>query len=232
MKKVYKDKIVNIDKTDKFDNKFLFEKISWEEQKQDIEIIFMSDLLEKRKNSDILDKVITKPAMWANVYRAEDELLIFQSLFDDAIKNHKKIHIVWATLEAEIEILEKYYYDLWFFQEEINAFKIDFSKVLVSVSVKIENIMYRWSDYKRLGKTIFFNPPIRESWQVKGLYKWINRWVIVGLYVQTIDEKITDFLTEQITSENIPVIILAKILSYNLEEIWIIGQKKDLIISY
>jgi len=232
MKKVYKDKIVNIDKTDKFDNKFLFEKISWEEQKQDIEIIFMSDLLEKRKNSDILDKVITKPAMWANVYRAEDELLIFQSLFDDAIKNHKKIHIVWATLEAEIEILEKYYYDLWFFQEEINAFKIDFSKVLVSVSVKIENIMYRWSDYKRLWKTIFFNPPIRESWQVKGLYKWINRWVIAGLYVQNTDDKIMYFLREQIISENIPVIILAKILSYNLEDIWIIWEKKDLIISY
>jgi len=234
MKKVYKDKIVNIDKTDKFDNKFLFEKISWEEQNQnqDIDIIFMSDLLEKRKNSDILDKVRTKPAMRANVYRAEDEFEIFTSLFENAIKTNKKVHIVWITLETEIDILENYYKNLWFFDEEINAFRIDFSKVIVSASVKIENIMYRWSDYKRLWEAIFFNPPIRESWQVKGLYKWINRWVVAGLYIQTIDEKITDFLTEQISSENIPVIILAKILAYNLEEIWIIGHKKDLIISY
>jgi hypothetical protein len=94
MKKVYRDKIINIENTDLFDNKFLFEYFNPDLNISDVEVIFLSDLLEKRKNEDVLKKVKDKPAMYSNVYSPEDELEIFIDLFDNAIKNNKKIHIV------------------------------------------------------------------------------------------------------------------------------------------
>jgi hypothetical protein len=94
MKKVFRDKIVNIENTDLFDNRFLFDYLSPSFENTDIEVIFISDLLEFKKNEEILKKVNEKPAMYSNVYSPEDELEIFKNLFDDAIKNNKKIHIV------------------------------------------------------------------------------------------------------------------------------------------
>jgi hypothetical protein len=77
-----------------FDNKFLFDYLEVDNNKSEVEVIFLSDLLEKRKNLEILEKVNDKPAMYSNVYSPEDELDIFKALFDDAIINNKKIHIV------------------------------------------------------------------------------------------------------------------------------------------
>ena len=118
MKKVYKNQITNIENTDLFDNRFLFDKLAWESSPQPhtralsleqpqftlspqgeggaqgIKIIYLSKLLEKRKNIEILEKVKAKPAMYSMVYSPEDELEIFTELFNDAIKNKKKIHIV------------------------------------------------------------------------------------------------------------------------------------------
>ena len=54
----------------------------------------MSDLLEDRKNEEILEKVKDKPAMYSNVYSPKDELEIFIELFENAIKTNKKIHII------------------------------------------------------------------------------------------------------------------------------------------
>jgi len=48
-------------------------------------------------------------------------------------------------------------------REDINCFAPDFSIPLVTVSVKIENIIWKGSDYKAQRSNIFFNPPIRES---------------------------------------------------------------------
>jgi hypothetical protein len=93
MKKVYKNKILNIDNTDLFDQKFLFE-IMYDYINSDIEIFYMSELLEKTKNTEILDMVKQKPAMYSNVYSPKDELEIFIDLFEYAIKNNKKIHII------------------------------------------------------------------------------------------------------------------------------------------
>jgi len=42
----------------------------------------------------MLEKSKTKPASYSNVYSPQDELEIFKDIFDDAIKNNKKIHIV------------------------------------------------------------------------------------------------------------------------------------------
>jgi|TARA_Y100001960_G_C14640635_1_gene810658 hypothetical protein len=58
MKKVYKDKIVNIENTDVFDAKFSFDYLNFDYQSNpDVEVIFLSDLLESRKNNDIFDKL-------------------------------------------------------------------------------------------------------------------------------------------------------------------------------
>ena len=233
MKQIFKNKIVNIDKniTDK---KFLIKKFNWKENisNNDFEIVFLSDLLEERKNLEMLEKSKTKPATWGNVYSPKDELEIFENLFDDAISSNKKIHIVWITLWKEIEILEEYYKKLWFFSEEINAFKVDFSKILVSASVKIENIMFRWSDYRAMGKKIFFNPPIRESWEVKNMFKWINRWVTAWIYIENFDKEKQDFLNKEIIEEHILPITLAKVLNYNLVDFGFEGDKSDFVISY
>jgi hypothetical protein len=95
MKKIFFDKIINVENTELFDNKFLFEYLSPESIETGlVEVIFISDLLEKKKNFLILEKVKQKPAMYSNVYSPEDELKIFQELFNNAIKNKKRIHIV------------------------------------------------------------------------------------------------------------------------------------------
>jgi len=94
MKKILKDKIINIENTDLFDNKFSFDYLEINENKSEIEVIHMSDLLELKKNEEVLKKVKEKPAMYSNVYSPEDELEIFKNLFDEAINNNKKIHIV------------------------------------------------------------------------------------------------------------------------------------------
>lgn len=232
MKKVYKDKIVNIENTDIFDNIFLFEFAKNIKQTSDVEIVFMSDLLEKRKNSELLEKVEKKPAIYSNVYSPKDEFEIFEELFNNAIKNKKKIHIVWISLKEEIELLEKYYFELGFFIEETNTFDVDFWVPLVSVWVKIENLMWKWSDYKRLWEKIFFNPPIRESWQVKAMFKWINRWVVAWVYIWETSREKLDFLWDCVKNEHILAITLAKVLSFNYSKLGFQLDKWDLEVFY
>ena len=251
MKKIQKNKITNVENTDKFDSLFLFDVLDWSLPSfwkegpwkgGGLEIVFLSDLLEEKKNLEMLEKAQTKPASYSNVYSPKDELEIFTGIFDDAIKNNKKVHIVWITLKEEIEMLEKYYLELWFFNEDINCFDVDFSKVLVSASVKIENIEWRGSDYKRMGEKIFFNPPVRESGQVKAMFKGVNRGVTAGLYLgplsnfppkgERIAQSVLKFLSQQISQENILPLTLWKVLKYNLDEVWIIWEDREMKIEY
>lgn len=232
MKKILADKIINIENTDLYDNRFLFDYLIPDLNNKNIEIVYLSDILETKKNNQILKKVNDKPAMYSNVYSPEDELEIFKSLFENAIKDNKKIHIIWVTIDEEIKILEEYYTSLWFMREDINCFDPDFSVPLVTVSVKIENLMWKWSDYKRMRDKIFFNPPIRESGQVKAMFKWINRWVIAGIHISNFDESIEEFLWDCVRQEKILSLTFWKILSYNLLQIWFLWNKKELIINY
>lgn len=94
MKKIYKDKILNIENTDVFDNTFLFEYFKTLKAPKDVEVIYLRDLLEKYKNTEIEKRVGEKPAMWSEVYSPKDELQIFTELFDNTLKTAKKIHIV------------------------------------------------------------------------------------------------------------------------------------------
>lgn len=227
MKKILKNKIINIKNTDKFDDKFNFSFLNFLDNQDDINIIYMSDLLKDKKNIEMLKKAEKKPASYSNVYSPTDELEIFKNIFSNAIEKKQKIHIVWITLKEEIDILEEYYRELWFFNDEMNCFDVDFSKVLVIVSVKIENLMWRWSDYRRMWKEIFFNPPIRESGQVKAIFKWINRWVIA--WISGVDK---DFFKNQILEENILPITLGKVLNYNLAAFWIKWENSEIIIEF
>ena len=231
MKKVFSDKIIDLNNTNLFDNRFLFNYIS-DYKNDNIQVVFMSDLLENKKNFEVLEKVKDKPAMYSNVYSPEDELIIFKKLFQDAINNNKKIHIIWVTLDEEIKILEEYYTSLGYMREDINCFEPNFFEPLITVSVKIENIMWKWSDYKALREKIFFNPPIRESWQVKAMFKWINRWVIAWIYILNFNQEVEQFLWNCIINENILPVTLAKVLYYNLVDIWFTWQKKELILNY
>ncbi|MDQ7009062.1 MAG: hypothetical protein Q9M94_02120 [Candidatus Gracilibacteria bacterium] len=244
MKKILNNKIINIAKSDKFDNKFSFSVLNYDNNQKNIKIIYLSDLLEQRKNIEMLEKSEVKSASYSNVYSPEDELYFFKEVFENAIKNNKKTHIIGITLKEEVEILENYYNKLGFFNEEINCFEVDYSKVLVSASVKIENLMWRGSDYKKMGKKIFFNPPIRESGQVKAMFKGINRGSISGIKINSpiipfnkgdediINSKIINFFQKQILEENIISIILAKVLYFNLVSFGLKGEELEMIIEY
>ena len=102
MKKVYKDKILNIDEN-LFDKKFLFE--VFVVSRNDAQIIFMEDLLKLRKNEELEKNIWQKYAIYSNVYSSSDELEIFTEIFEIDIKSWIKVHIVWITLQEELDML-------------------------------------------------------------------------------------------------------------------------------
>lgn len=232
MKKIFKDKILNIDWTEKFDNKFLFSYLKTDFKSEKVEVFFMKDLLIKKENTELLKNIWDKYAMFSNVYSEKDELEIFKELFDYAITNNKKIHIVWITLDEEIKILEEYYEKLGFLREDINCFKVDFSVPLVTASVNIENLMWRWSDYKREWKKIFFVPPIREAGLTKAMFKWINRGVTSSIFIEKLTSEKINFLKNCLLEEHILSLTMWKVLKYNLEEIWFEWEEVEFVIEY
>ena len=233
MKKIFPDKIINIENTDVFDQKFLFDYLEFDyESNTDVKVIYMSDLLESKKNEEILLKTKDKPGMYSNVYSPDDEIDIFTELFKSAIQNQKKIHIVWVTLNTEIKMLEEYYTQLLFMREDINCFDPDFSIPMVTVSEKIENIMWKGSDYKAQAEKIFFNPPVRESGEVKAMFKWINRGVIAGIYIENKTPEVLEFLSNCVREEKILPLTLSKLLKYNLQSRGFNWLDTELIIEY
>lgn len=233
MKKIHRNKIIHIENTPKFDNTFLMDYLDIDyKNTNDVEVFFMKDLLQKKENTELLGKIWDKYAMYSNVYSEKDEFDIFKDLFDYSIKNKKKIHIVWITLQKELNILEEYYEKLGFLRDDINCFRVDFSKVLVSVSVNIENLMWRWSDYKRMWKKIFFIPPIREAGLTKAVFKWINRWVIAWININLLDEEKKNFLRDCVINEHILPFNMQKVLRYNLEDVWFVWDVISFELKY
>jgi len=231
MKKIYKDKILNIPETEMFDGIFVFEYFS-HRTISGVSVVYLRDELQKYKNEEILEQVKQKPAMYSEVYSPKDELEIFTQLFEAALLEKKKIHIVWVTLTEEIEMLEDYYTRLGFMREDINCFDVDFWVPLVTVSCHIENLMWKGSDYKAQKEAIFFCPPIRESGQNKALFKWITRGVIAGIELENITPEKEKFLWDCIREEKILPLHMWKVLSYNLSQIGFEWEKRDLHIQY
>jgi len=93
MKKIYKDKILNIPETEMFDGIFVFEYFS-HRTISGVSVVYLRDELQKYKNEEILEQVKQKPAMYSEVYSPKDELEIFTQLFEAALLEKKKIHIV------------------------------------------------------------------------------------------------------------------------------------------
>ncbi len=232
MKKVLNDKIINIENTPMFDNKFLFSYLESDYIWENIEIFYMSELLKNKENTELLNNLNWKYAMYSEVYSPKDELEIFVYLFNYAIDNNKKIHIIWITLKDELDILEDYYIKSGFLREDVNCFVPDFKNSLVTVSVNIENLIWRWSDYKANREKIFFIPPVRESGQNKAMFKWINRWSIAWIYIKNYNDFNINFLSDCIKNEHILPLTFANVFKYNLINIWFNGKEKDLIISY
>lgn len=232
MKKVYRDKITHLGETDKFENIFQFDIFENPKKSDFIKIVYIKDELLKKKNTSILEKLEKHPAMWSEVYSPKDEMEIFEKFFHEAIENNQKTHIVWLSLDAEVKILEQYYQQLWFFSQEINCFDVDYRQVLVSGSVYIENLMYRWSDYKREREKIFFCPPIREAWQVKAVFSGINRGSVAGIFIEKFSSDVEQFLQKIFTEEQIPTILLAKVLKYNFEGMWMRWIEKQLEVNF
>lgn len=232
MKKVFKDKIINIDENI-FDSKFLFSYLDSKYFSEEIEVFFMEDLLKEKENTELLNNLNWKFAMYSEVYSPKDELAIFEELFVYAIEKNKKIHIVWVTLKEELEILEKYYSEKWFLREDVNCFVVDFDKALVTVSVNIENLIWKWSDYKANWKKIFFVPPVRESGQNKAMFKWINRWSISSIFIKDFSNpENTKFLENCIREEKILPLTFSKVLFYNAKDMWFDWIEKEFIVKY
>jgi hypothetical protein len=232
MKEIYKNKILNIPNTDNWENIFLFSYLHTIFESSEREVFFMWDRLKKKENSELLSQMWDRYAMYNNVYSSKDEFEIFQELWEYAFLSNKKIHIVWITLDEEVKMLEKYYEQLWFIREDINCFKVDFSVPLITVSVHIENIMWRGSDYKQKKSSIFFLPPIREAWQTKAMYKGINRGVISSIYIKNWNKEILSFITQTVLQEHILVLTLWKVFLYNLLDMWYQGEIKKFEVSY
>ncbi|MBW7954575.1 hypothetical protein H3C61_02055 [Candidatus Gracilibacteria bacterium] len=229
MKEVLKNKIINIESTPLFDNKLLFKYLNSSFKSQDIEVFYLKDLLLKKENSQLLNNIKDKYAMYSNVYSEKDELEIFKNLFDYAISNNKKIHIIGITLDDEIKILENYYTSLGFLRDDINCFKVDFSIPLVTVSVNIENLIWRGSDYKSQKDKIFFIPPIREAGQTKAMFKGINRGVTMSIFIDKLSFDKVDFLRNCLINEHVLSQTLSKVLYYNLIDRGFDGEFEEII---
>ncbi len=232
MKKIQRESIIHVEKTDVFENIFICDILYPNFQDKNIEVFYMRHLLEKKKNESILERLKKHPAMWSEVYSPKDELEIFTEIFENALKTWKKVHIVGISLWEEIRLLEEYYLSLWFFVEETNTFRVDFSKVCITASCYIENIMWRGSDYKRMGEKIFLCPPIREAGQVKNLFRGINRWSLAGVVIEHLTLEVEKFLEFSVVEEHILPLTLGRVLKYNFEDIWFEGTLKTLFITF
>lgn len=232
MRELQKDRIVHVPWTPLLEEAFLlyYYEVDWKSSKR--KVFFLKDLLKNYENTSLYSLITKHPACYMNVYSEEDEYTIFETLCKEAIATNTPIHIVGITLQKEIQFLETLYETLGFFDDTIHCFRVDFSIPLITVSVCIEHLMWKGSDYKRMKDRIFFIPPIRSTLQNKALFKGINRWVIASLYMERIWEEEKNFLCTCIQHETILPLTLGKILCYNLQDIGFIWVKKEMILPY
>ena len=228
MRKIFKSKIISIGNNSnekKYDYSVL---LFWD--KWDKNCIFLEKKLSKMKNSKLNYKNDYK--LYNEVYSPKGELKVFNEIFDDSLKTGRKVHIVGISLREEVEILKDYYTSKWFYNDSMNCFQVDFSEVLVTASVKIENLIYGMSDYKSMKERILFIPPPREPKHVKALFNWINSGVVAWIHLVAISEENTKFISKCIQNEKILPLRIWKLLYYNFIDIWIDWEKNNLIIEY
>ncbi len=212
MKQIFENKIINIDKN-YFDNKYVFSVPK--NLKADFEIN-ITKLLKKYKNENINYKKNYK--LWNEVYSPKKELEIFEEIFTKSLKKNKKIHISNISLIEEILIIKKLYFDLWYFNKELNCFNIDFKNCPITIWVNIRNLIYSFKDYKNKKEEIFFIPPPREPKHQKALKWGINSWIISTITLNDI-KKESLHLLELIKTEKINLLKISKNFYYNFKKI-------------
>ncbi len=212
MKQVFENKIININKN-YFDNKFIFSLPKNLKANFNVNIV---ELLKKYKNENLNYKKNYK--LWNEVYSPKKELEIFKKIFDKAIKQNKKIHISNISLAEEILITKKLYFNLWYFNKELNCFNVDLKNCPITIWVNIRNIIYSFKDYNSKKEEIFFIPPPREPRHQKAL-KWaINSWIISTITLND-NKKESLNLLELIKTEKINLLKISKSLYYNFKKI-------------
>jgi hypothetical protein len=64
------------------------------------------------------------------------------------------------------------------------------------------------------------------------MFKGINRGVIAGIYIKDFNDEVERFLWECVKEERILSLTLGKVLKYNLDEVWLKGNIRNLEIKY
>lgn len=224
MKKVYSDKIINIDEN-YFDNKFIFEIPTKLEYENEVDI---SLLLKNFENKNLDYKKDYK--LWSEVYSPKDELRIFEEIVENTLKNNKKVYISNISLSEEVEIIKNLYLDLWYFNKELNYFEVDFANSLITIGVNINNLIYSFKDYKSLRDKILFVPPPREPRHIKTINAAINSKIISTISLNW-DISELMILKNIILQEKINLLQLGNCIYYNYEKIGFKNDKKEIIIE-
>jgi|GEM_PF-558716 len=232
MKYIHANSIVNIPGTDTFDQIFRLPVSGIDTSQEKVKVYFLGEFLKNRKNADLASHLTEKPSMYAHMYCEHEEWEIFLALCEDALQTGTKIHIVGITLQKEIDFLEQYYEKLGYMRDDINAFRVDFRKVLISASVHVENLMWKGSDYKRMGEKIFFLPPIRSAGETKAMFKGINRGVTAHIHIPKFSEDVRIFLEDCVKNEHILPLTLGKVLHYHISHMGISANTKEIDILY
>jgi len=232
MKYIHENSIANIPETELFDQIFRLKMSDIDTTQEKVKVYFLGELLKEKKNTDLESHIKEKPSMYANMYSEADEWDIFSQLCEEALQTRTKIHIAWITLQKEIDFLEEYYTKLGYMRSDINAFRVDFREVLLSASVHVENLIWKGSDYKRMGEKIFFLPPIRSAGETKAMYKGINRGVTAHIHIPHFSEDIRIFLENCVKNEHILPLTLGKVLHHHVKNMGIESGKREIDIFY
>ena len=64
------------------------------------------------------------------------------------------------------------------------------------------------------------------------MFKGINRGVTAGIFIKNFDENVEEFLWECVKQERILPITMGRVLKYNLDEVWLKWEVKNLKIQY
>jgi len=221
MKKILESAIINVDEN-YFDNKFLFQIPTNLQFDREVD---MSELLGKCRNESLNYKKDYK--LWSEVYSPKDELKIFTELLEDVVENNKRIHISNISLAEEIDMVKKLYLDLWYFDKELNCFKIDFENAPVTIGVNIRNIIYSFKDYKSMREKILFIPPSREPRHQKAIKSAINSWVISTISLNNREDE-SKYLVEIIKEEKTSLVRLVCALYFNFIHRWFVCNTEEL----
>lgn len=224
MKKIFSDKIINIDEN-YFDNQFLFEiplRLEYENE------IDLSILLREKENKNLHYKKDYK--LWSEVFSPKDELRIFEELVEKTLKNWKKVHISNISLAEEVEIIKNLYLNLDYFNKELNYFEVDFANAPVTIGVNINNLIYSFKDYKSQRDKILFVPPPREPRHIKAINAGINSRTISTIWLNWKEEELS-VLKNLVLQEKINLIQLGNCIYYNYKKIWFNLENKEIIIK-